>query len=38
MAKKENKKKKINYERLLAIFLILVMLLSFGASLIMLFR
>lgn len=37
MANKEKKKKKINYQRLVAIFLILVMLLSFGASLIMLF-
>ena len=37
MAKKGKKKIKINYQRMLAIFLLIVMLLSFGASLISMF-
>ena len=34
MAKKRNKKNKINIQQIVAIFLLIIMLLSFGASLI----
>ena len=37
MAKKRKKKLKINYQKLVAVFLLIIMLLSFGASLIMQF-